>query len=155
MTQVVQFVPVPRPAASPDELRVMIMPRDAAGRRVGPNAHVTVELYPTPPPTSPVGTTNRPLPTGLGSTSMGGSAGPAGPLAGGGTGQAGGPTVGPTTPWPVVSLRTDIDSSGQEDGEFIFIITKTPDMIDDLPTGTMLIRVDGQIVLAKPYSYLF
>lgn len=152
LTEVMQWVPVPLQAASPDELRVRIIPRDSGNRRLGPGAKVTIELFPTPPPQSP--TFNRRHPAAPGSSSTSSSTGPATPGAGSTAG--GSPVlVGAVPNWPQVRLRADIDSSGQEDGEFVFSLQKTPGMINKLPSGTMLIRVDGQVLTTVPYSYVF
>lgn len=152
-SEIMQFVPVPLQASSPDEIRVMLTPRDSGGRRLGPAAKVTIELFPTPPPTAQ--TFGLRHPAAPGSTSSTSSSGPAtGSATGSGSG-GGSASAGTTPTWPKVTLRKDIDSSGQEDGEFIFVLEKTPGMVDDLPTGTMLIRVDGQVVTTVPYSFAY
>lgn len=150
-TELQQYVPLTLQAASPDELRVLVVPRDSNGRHLGPGAQVELEVVPSPPPGSPVLGTGR-VPVAPGSVSTSSLGGTLGGTFGGGAG-GGSTSLGGTSLWPEVRLRSDVDSSGQEDGEFYFSIAKTPGMPEALPSGTLVLRVDGVFVTSVPFSF--
>ena len=113
-------------------------------RDLFPDPDVQVEVLATPDPLLPFqgpGLGRGYLPTPGGLTQTGGPV--AGSIGTGGSPQAQG-TDG-------IRLRHDVISTGQEDGEFRFILQIDPDDPDGA-AGTLRIRVDGVPVAAVPFA---
>ena len=49
-------------------------------------------------------------------------------------------------------LREDVTRQGQEDGEFLFIVSREPEDLSE-PSGTLYVQVDGKQVLEVPFSF--
>jgi len=140
-TQIMLEHPTETQSMSQNEVRVCVIPRDAAGRRLGPGAKVELDILVAPDPSVrvPIAPVGQRIPV----TSAGASQG--GPV-GGSVGTAGSPQD-----REVVRLREDVDSTGQEDGEFLFIVAIDPDDPDGI-AGTLRVRVDGELVGSKPFG---
>lgn len=142
-TEIQVVVPMPFHAASPNEIRIRVRPRDSQGCRLGPNTKVAMTFTEDQAAGVPF-VPNRKSRPGQGSAGVGSQGGAV-------------PTWSraPITP-PLahrVSQRKGVFEGGQEDGEFYFILEKPEDMPDYTPSGSIVIWIDGVALPAVPYAF--
>ena len=158
-TAVVLDVPYAHHAASPNQIKLQLTPRDAAGRRLGPGAEVSVAVAGLTTPAIPANVAASPPSSSAGAQGGGGpAAAPVGrnPLGGpggsGGSGSAG--PAGSGSPSPhALKVLTVAASSGQRDGDFVFVLEKPLEQPEWLPEGVLAVTVDGVQLGSIPFAY--
>ena len=136
---------LPPQAASPHQIKVVVTPRDAQGRRLGPNAKLKLKVHVAPPLQVP-------------GASGGGASG--GGAFGGPQGAPGEPAPGAKSKYAFDSPLTQVvvnpafGKRGREDGTFVFVIEKPEDSpLSELPKGTVEVWSAGEFVLSGPFDY--
>jgi len=132
-TSVDVFTPLPAQSATPHQMKVVVTPRDAGGRLIGPNADVRLRL--SEGPSSPSGGRStvsggrKPTPKSTTKKPFGGLLDPPG----------------------TVRLKPGFPKGGQPDGRYVFVLEKTETA--DLPIGRVYLYVEGEFVKSVPFDF--
>jgi len=131
---------LPPQASSPHQIKIVVTPRDADGRKLGPDADLKLKVRVDGPlnvPGSPGGAEfdgpqgDHPLPTPSSSTQSGYG-----------------------SQLTQVKLNPAFGKRGRKDGTFVFVIEKPADSpISELPKGTVELWSEGAFVLARPFNF--
>jgi hypothetical protein len=142
-SEVTVTVPMPFHSASPDEIRILVLPKDAQGVRLGPAAKVTMTFTEDNHGGLPFVPSSK-YRRGSAASGIGSPSGTF-PL----------PSRRPLAPQIArrVTQRNGVFPGGQADGEFHFILKKTSGMPTYMPTGSIVISVDGTTFPPIPYAF--